>query len=353
MHDRVIGLLAALLLFASACRDSRSPAGLGGSATVPASTVIPNANAGVRGDLALSTLETAAPRTYMLGIASSQLTGIPIGAVINGMSFRASTFRLNDEQWPENEHLFPACRIRIGRAKPLATWKKKFSDNFESSFEVARQGPLVIPARTFSNDVDLPAPAANRWGTFFWDFRTPFTYEGGDLAIQVSHLGGSGGTAMFFDAVASDPANGVIAFTGEGYNVETGVPAAFTVLRLHYGFGAGCAGSNGRTATLVLAQERTSPSEIEATLQIAGGLANAPAALALGIERADLALGNGCTLLTNPAALIAAPLDASGGHISRLTVPIVGLDRLVVQAVLIDTAAERGYRLSNGVEVRE
>ncbi|MEZ5965065.1 MAG: hypothetical protein R3F56_14620 [Planctomycetota bacterium] len=353
MRLRSLALCSFLPLLAGACDNGRSASALGQSTGAAPTTVVPNAYDSMRGGEASRTLVTSLARTYMVGIAASQLSAIPVGAVVNGMSMRASVFRQNAEEWPAANHTFDACAIRLGRAKPLATWKKTLRDNFEDTPTAVRQGPMVIPPSTFRNDMDLAPPAANPFGEFYWDFKTPFTYEGGDLAILITHLGGTGGEGLFFDAAPGDAALGYVAYTGTGYEAEKGTATSVLVLRLHYGFGEGCPGSNNAVPNLVSAPTRTDASHIDATLQLSHGLPAAPTALILGVDRTDLPLGNGCTLLTTPGVLLPAPLDGSGGFRTTLTVPTDGLDRLVLQSVLIDAGAPGGYTLSNAVEIRE
>jgi len=350
MRTSILALAAAAAL-AAACHGRRTTAGL--SAAVPDRTavIVPSANAAVRGDTALRTIDTNNARTYMLGIGADQLAAIPLGAMLNGLSFRASVFRLNEDPWPAQPFTFDAFWIELGPAKPMSTWQKKFADNYESAPSLVRQGPLTIPAETFHNDADLAPPQPNPWGEFFWDFKRPYRYEGGDLAVRITHLGGSGGLPIFFDAVESKPTDGLVAYAASTFNAENGTRSAFTVLRFHYGYGTGCPGSNGAVMNLVLGQARSDAGDLKATLKLSGGVVNAPAALALGLDRTEIPLAGGCLLLTTPAIVLPAPLDAAGRFSAELTVP-PGDDQLRMQAVALDPGAPSGYALSNGVEIR-
>ena len=67
------------------------------------SVVVPNASATVGSGGGLNTLVRNAgnPRTYQQGINASELTGIPVGAVITGVSLRFAVLTgTNSPSWP-------------------------------------------------------------------------------------------------------------------------------------------------------------------------------------------------------------------------------------------------------------
>ena len=147
------------------------------------SVVVPYPSAAARGSAGSSTLASGFPRTYMLGVSASELTGIPAGAVINGVSFRSNAPSANPATWPPSDTTWPDYEVTVGNSIPLTTWTGTFATNFTGTPVMVRDGPMLIEANTFKNDTNIEEPYPNVFGDFFWDFQNTFTYTGGDLGI--------------------------------------------------------------------------------------------------------------------------------------------------------------------------
>ena len=320
-----------------------------GTDALAQSVVVPAANAAARGTGGLNTLtrNAANPRTYMLGLPATELAGIPVGSIINGLSFRASITASNAATWPPTDTSWVNYDISVGNAIALGTWTTTFATNFSGTPVKVRSGGMTIEAGTFTNNTALPAPQPNAWGDFYWDFQTPFTYTGGDLAILFSHDGSNQATSnLFLDTIASVAATG-LGYSGTGYNVATGALTTFSIPRVHYGFGKACPGTGGKLPNLVQSNNVTGGGAV--TFAIGNGPASAPAVYAFGSNQVNIPLPNGCTLYTPPLATLGTTLSALGRAKFSATLPAGIAATVYVQSVLLDAGATGGYTASNAV----
>ena len=117
------------------------------------SVVVPNASANVSSTLVLNNplRETGNPRTYMMGINASQLSGIPVGSLIVGVSMRAGHTSSNPAVWPTADVLYTDYEVTIGSCLPPASWTNAFQSNFTGTPVMARDGAMVVPAGTYAN----------------------------------------------------------------------------------------------------------------------------------------------------------------------------------------------------------
>lgn len=315
------------------------------------SVVVPNANAAARGTSGLNTITRGSgnPRTAMLGIDASQLTGIPAGSIINGLSFRSNITVSNPATWPAADTDWTDYEIQIGNAIPVATWTTTLLTNFSGTPVLARDGAMRITTNTFTNDTTLPAPTPNAWGNFYFDLQTPFVYAGGDLAIYLTHPGSNSTSALFFDTVPSAAASGYVSYTGTGFNVATGAAGAFSIVRIHYGYGNGCPGTGGAVPNLVLTNGVTGGGDV--IYSLGNCPATTPIVLTIGLGRSQIALPNGCNLLTVPVVTIPAATDVNGRFQLPLNIPANVIGLLQSQAAVVDVGAPGSYTLSNGVEL--
>ncbi|MBK9384931.1 MAG: hypothetical protein IPN34_08960 [Planctomycetes bacterium] len=327
-------LLAALLAAASAAAQS---------------TVVPSSATSARGTSGLNSLlrDAGQPRTYMLGLAATQLQGFAAGDVITGISFRGYAGPANPASWPPVDASFASYEIRIGPARALASWTGSFASNWSSASQLVRSGALRIAAGTFTNDLASVAPAPNAWGDFSFDFEVPYLYAGGDLGIYLTHGGSSLASSFFLDVVSSSAASGLVAYSQLAFQGTGGSLADAFVVRVHRGFGAGCGGSTGIAPRLVSAGDVLGGGT--AQLWVGRGLAAAPGAYVLALAPAQLSLAPGCDLLVLPQELLPFALDARGDHRLRAQLPAGILGSLLVQVALIDATAPGGFALSNGV----
>jgi hypothetical protein len=211
-----------------------------GSGLAAQSIVVPNANANSRGVGGFNTLvrDTGQPRTHMLGIPASELAGIPIGSVINGVSLRASVGAPNPPTWPPVDTTWSNYEVTIGYAAPLATWTGTFMSHFVNTPippVLVRTGPMVMEPNAFPNNGNLPTPTPNAFADFFWDFQKPFLYIGGDLGILFTHAGSDQpGSFVYIDYVQLTPPAGV-AYSASTFQAPSGtVSPCFAISRIHY-----------------------------------------------------------------------------------------------------------------------
>ncbi|MCA8950678.1 MAG: hypothetical protein KDE27_14345 [Planctomycetes bacterium] len=316
------------------------------------SIVVPNANATASSTGVLNNplRNSGNPRTYMMGINAAELAGIPVGALINGISMRAGHTNSNVAVWPANDVTFSDYEIRIGDVLPLASWTTTFLSNFVGTPTLARDGAMVVQTGAFTNNVAYPG--ANEWGTFYWDFQTPLVYTGGDLGVQFTHPGSNDPTSIFFEQVPSDVNTHGIAMTGIAFQAPTATSTSyvFCVIRIHYGYGpvTGCPGTGGLSPNLVQSENTVGGGTIH--LQAANAPAGAPALYVWGLGRQTITLQNGCDLLTNPVASTFTLLDQNGRADLQLQVPPAVTAMFNVQMFVIDAGAPGGFTLSNGVE---
>ncbi|MBK9384932.1 MAG: hypothetical protein IPN34_08965 [Planctomycetes bacterium] len=314
------------------------------------SLVVPAANATARGTGGLNTLtrDSGNARTYMLGIDAAQhLAGLPIGAVITGLSFRSSITTSNPASWPAVDATWASYEIQVGSAIPVASWTGAFASNFSSPPQLVRSGPMLITTGTYSNNTGLSAPTPNTWGEFYFDFQTPYVYAGGDLGIYFTHGGSSIVGALFLDYVASNAANGFVAYSQTVFQGTAGASANACIPRLHYGYGAGCPGTSGTAPVLVSAGDLLGGGT--ARLAVGNAVAGQLGLFLLGSGRTQLPLFGSCNLLVLPLETLPFTLDANGRFaLSQPVAPGI-LGTLDIQALTVDPGAPNGLVLANGV----
>jgi hypothetical protein len=314
------------------------------------SVVVPASAANARGTGSANTLVRDAnnPRTYQMGLPAAALAGLPAGAVLTGISFRASITTANPTTWPATDLTFSDYEIRIGAAKALRQWTTTLADNFVGTPALARDGGMTIERGSFSASTLLPGVVPNPWGVFFFDFQDVVPFAGGDLAIEFAHPGSDGSGALFLDTIASNVATG-IGYTATAFPATTGVATSFAIPRLHYGYGTTCPGTNDAKPVLNLTNDTVGGG----AARVAVGNARPRAAMvyAFGSERRADALPGGCLLLTNLLVTVPATTDANGRHALALTVPVDVRGTAQIQALIVDAEAVGGFTASNGVSL--
>jgi hypothetical protein len=313
------------------------------------SVVVPNANANVRGTSQLNTLvrNSGNPRTFQMGIAASELAAIPVGSYLTGVSFRAMVFSANPAVWPSPAPVnWTDYEITLGDAIPIPTWTTTFASNMTNATPV-RTGAMTIPTGVWLHSNGLPVPQPNPWGDYFFDFQRPFPYSGGDVALLFSHPGSDSSTFTYLETVASDNLNWR-ALTATGFRVPTGGASPFCTLRLHYGYGLGCAGGNGLAPMLVLSNDVRGGGN--ATFAVHNGVPGGAGLYAVGLGSGITPLPNGCTLLISPlVAVLPLTLDGAGKASVTVALPPGASAQVFVQAFLADGGAPGGFAGSNGV----
>jgi hypothetical protein len=205
---------------------------------------------------------------------------------------------------------------------------------------------MVIEGGSFKH-LGLPAPQANPFGDFYWDFQKTFPYAGGDLGILFTHPSSDQPNPPLIDCVTNMPAAGAFLYSMT-YQAVTGVSTNWTTItRIHYGYGAGCPGSGGMVPNLVQSNDVTSGGSMSF------GVANAPpgavAIYVVGASTANVGLPNGCTALTNPTMLFPVVLSARGRNAFPASFP-PGLSlKAYAQVFVRDAGAPGGWSATNGV----
>jgi hypothetical protein len=313
------------------------------------SVVVPNANATTAGTSGLNTLirNAANPRTYQYGVNASELAGIPIGSVLTGISLRLypATAAMS---WPAADITWANYDISVGPANPTATWGANPATNFSSPPQVVRTGPMTLDGGAFTATATPAVP--NPWSEFYFDFKVPYTYTGGDLAMLFSHSGSSDAAAPPFpEVVVPSAATHGVSFSQSVYPVGTAmVSANFYVMRIHYGYGTGCGGATG---TPVLVQNANTTNGAGGNIRLT--IANAPPSslciYALGFTQLSAPLGGGCTLLTSPDVLLATLADTKGRAVQNIAVPPAVTGFFFAQGGVLDATAPNGISVTNGV----
>ncbi len=211
--------------------------GLGVVASAGAQTVVvPNANAATAGNGGLNTVlrDALNPRTYQMQIAASELAVVGVGNAITGIQFRLQPSAANATPWPPANAAWTNYDITLAQAaNAMGAMSTTFAANMLNP-QVVRNGGLTIPPNSFPGGAVLPA--VNGWG-FLINFTNPYTYQGGDLVVYLTHDAGLFTGTRFCDALSTlAPGSGSVfrALSGTGYNVATGAFTSFTISQLTY-----------------------------------------------------------------------------------------------------------------------
>lgn len=155
--------------------------------------VLPNSAASTEGNSVLSAAVGINARTLQLQVAASQLGDVPVGSVINNIVFRQDA--VGTGAAPAASYSYSQYKIALAQAaNSIGSMSLTFADNMQSPVTVF-DGPLTIAALSFPG-----GSSPNPWGASI-TFDTPYTYQGGDLVVLISHPDSTAGTAVFLDAV--------------------------------------------------------------------------------------------------------------------------------------------------------
>ncbi|MBL1211526.1 PEP-CTERM sorting domain-containing protein [Geminocystis sp. GBBB08] len=164
-------------------------------------------------------------RTYQMQYGASLLTGINIGDVITGLTFRISSNLLNSNSLAAS---FTDYEIYLSQAvNTIANMSTTFANNQSNSVQV-RDGALSFNANDFQGGA--LNPSTNPFGPVI-SFDNPYTYQGGDLVVLIQHTPSSSNIG-FLDALnTSTPGYGTDfrAFTGNSFGATTGTQASITI----------------------------------------------------------------------------------------------------------------------------
>lgn len=174
--------------------------------------------------------DTGNPRTGQLLIAAAELSGIPNGFFVTGLTFRmfagGTAFPPTDATWAD-------YTINIAQGGPLPG-STTFASNIVGPITVCRTGPMTLTANwfpiggspnPFGNDILCTPPAAFQYTT------------GQNMVVEIRHTGSNivNAATHFLEAVATTDPNYGIRFwsaTATGNTATTGAINTFTVVRL-------------------------------------------------------------------------------------------------------------------------
>lgn len=162
--------------------------------------------------------------TYQWAMSSTELGGVPVGAILTGISFRTTT---RVATWPTADDIMARFDLSVGRlATQIDAMSSDFNANIGSDGVVVREGELRIPARSVVGGSQAP-------NEFSWvlEFARPYQYRGGPLVFTLRTTADS--TFHSFDAwSAADPGFGTSmrALFAVGVNATTATAPTTDVL---------------------------------------------------------------------------------------------------------------------------
>ena len=167
------------------------------------------------------------PRTGQLLIAAAELTGIPAGNFITGLTFRMYSAGVT---FPPVNTTWADYTINIAQGGPLPG-STTFANNIAGPITVCRTGPMTLTPGWFP-----VGGSPNPFGTDI-DCTTAFQYTGGNLVVEIRHPGSNitNPPNSFLEAVATthpDYGTRFWSATATGATATTGAVATFTVVRL-------------------------------------------------------------------------------------------------------------------------
>ncbi len=186
------------------------------------SVVAPTSRTTTPGNDGYSLMYSAAGNVHQNIYGADQLTGLRIGSVITGVSFRAQSAVNGYATWPAADVNVNRFDITLSTSPRLpAAMSNTFAENIGADAVLVRSGALTIPAGAFPYVYSTTNPNEYRW---FLQFTRPFVYRGGPLSMTIRNDSGAGFVSMYFDVLmgAFAQANGRWAYgTGADATVQT------------------------------------------------------------------------------------------------------------------------------------
>ncbi|MBK9333343.1 MAG: T9SS type A sorting domain-containing protein [Ignavibacteria bacterium] len=189
-------------------------------------TVVPNNYSGLQGTATFLGPLANAQRTYQLLIHANQLTAIT-GSQINAIAFRLPVSATAD--WPDSDISYSAYDIYLSGSVDPVNRSLTFANNVVGTQTLVRSGVLNITANTY------------RFGSTPNDFgddivlTTPWLYTGGNLLIEIRHMGFTG-TSRSVDAIGTGISGYGTDFSAcwqSSYVPTTGLQGNFAVTRIN------------------------------------------------------------------------------------------------------------------------
>ncbi len=292
------------------------------------------------------------PITIQCGIHASELTTIPKGSILVGLSYRLR--RSATAPWPPTAAHWNNYEITLGEgALPTKQWSPIFANNMKNAVLV-RKGPMTVPA----NMMPISPLKPNPFDDHYAEFQQPYVYRGGDLVILTSHDGSNVATTPVVDAISQSNGPPGRTMLAASFRAQQTIylSRAVVITRIHYGHGPAVApGANG-SLTLVLSNNLVGPTPPPGPVQfsIVNGVSGAAGEILFSFTRAvpSLPLLGGNHLLVLPPFPIRVPfvLDAGGRFDLPLNVgypsAAIGLE---AQAYALDASNPAGFVASNAV----
>lgn len=139
-------------------------------------------------------------RTYQMLIDDSQLTTLT-GKYLTSISFRLPTSA--NAAWPPADATFSSYEIYLSDGADPANRQLNFAANITGTQTMVRSGSLVIPAGSFTSGSDPNV------FSYSLDFATPYLYNGGNLIVEIRHMGSNSTSASMHSVTSTN--------TGAGY----------------------------------------------------------------------------------------------------------------------------------------
>jgi PEP-CTERM motif len=201
-----------------------------GSIAKAQTVVVPNANASVEGDGAASRPIRNTAQTVQFIIASSQLTTIPVGSFITGLTFRLDPSALAAQPaFPVN---YSDYSIYMGQSAvaPNAA-STTLASNYSGARKQVRGGGLALESGFFPFGGSPNAFGGN----IGFNKEGGYQYNGGDLIVEIRHTGNQ---AADFALDAQSVSANYSALNGGDAGAETATvgsaAAAAAIMQLAY-----------------------------------------------------------------------------------------------------------------------
>ncbi len=188
--------------------------------------VVPNSYAGTTGTGTFLGPLANSQRTYQFLINANQLTNL-VGKFLTGFSMRIPASATAN--WPTADVTYSAYDVYLSRSVDPSARSLTFANNIIGPKTQVKSGPLTIPANsyTFGGSPNAFGPEIT--------FNTQYPYAGGNLLIELRHLGFTGTSRSTDALLTSTPGYGTdvsACWTGN-YTGTAGSQGNFTVISLN------------------------------------------------------------------------------------------------------------------------
>ena len=141
-------------------------------------------------------------------IYTAEQLGWKVGTVVKAIQF-----------YPRGSIGFGGGSVKLSLATTTSTW--------DASYSGSVSGPIVAENMV---EVCEIAPVKNSTDPFIFTFTTPFTYNGGNLLVEINTVAGSWGSTDFYGKSPSDDWAGYYSYNTSKYVVKFQPKATFTFI---------------------------------------------------------------------------------------------------------------------------